>query len=204
MAVLAAGTLSARRGAAGSPATLILGGVAIASFLTAVQTYVQQRHADTLRQVYTWILGRLSTTGWDEVLLLLPYAAVCIAVLVVAVGALDLLAVGEDEAASLGLRPRRIRIAVLAAASLGTAAAVAVSGLIGFVGLIVPHGVRLVAGVTNRRVVPLSILFGGAFLALADVVARTAQAPAELPIGVITAFIGAPFFFLILRTQAAS
>lgn len=203
-AVAAAALLSVRRDGTGSPATLILAGVAVAAFFTAAQTYVQQRHADTLRQVYAWILGRLSTSGWDEVLLLLPYAAVCGVVLVAAVGALDVLAVGDDEARSLGLHPRLVRGAVLVAASLATAAAVAVSGLIGFVGLIVPHGVRLVAGVSNRRVVPLSFLFGGAFLALADVLARTVQSPAELPIGVITAFIGAPFFLGILRSRSVT
>ena len=204
LAVAAAGMLSTGRGRVGSPATLILAGVAVASFLTAVQTYVQQRHTDSLRQVYAWILGRLSTSGWDEVVLLLPYAVVCGAVLLAAVGALDVLAVGDDEASSLGLRPRRVRWVVLVAASLGAAAAVAVSGLIAFVGLIVPHAVRMVAGVSHRRVVPLSMLFGAAFLALTDVAARTIQAPAELPIGVITAFLGAPFFLLILRRQAAS
>ncbi len=204
VAVAAAATLSVRRDGTGTPATLILAGVAVAAFFTAVQTYVQQRHAETLRQVYAWILGRLSTSGWDEVLLLLPYAVVCGVILIWAVGALDVLAVGDDEARSLGLHPRRIRGIVLITASLATAAAVAVTGLIGFVGLIVPHGVRLVAGVTNRRVVPLSFLFGGAFLALADVLARTVQSPAELPIGVITAFIGAPFFLLILRSRSVA
>jgi len=202
VAVAMAAALSVRRDGSGGPATLILAGVAVAAFFTAAQTYVQQRHAETLRQVYAWILGRLSTSGWDEVLLLLPYALVCGAVLVLAVGALDVLAVGDDEARALGLHPRRIRMAVLVAASLATAAAVAVSGLIGFVGLVVPHGVRLVAGVSNRRVIPLSFLFGGAFLALADVLARTVQAPAELPIGVITAFVGAPFFLWILRSRS--
>ena len=201
LAVAAAVTLSIRRDGSGSPATLILAGVAVAAFFTAMQTYLQQRNSDTLRQVYAWILGRLSTSGWDEVLLLVPYAVVCGAVLVHTVGALDVLAVGDEEAASLGLRPGRIRGLVLVAASLATAAAVAVSGLIGFVGLIVPHGVRLLAGTSNRRVVPLSMLFGAAFLALTDVVARTIQAPAELPIGVITAFVGAPFFLAILRSQ---
>ncbi len=201
LAVAAAVTLSIRRDGSGSPATLILAGVAVAAFFTAMQTYLQQRNSDTLRQVYAWILGRLSTSGWDEVLLLAPYAVICSAVLVHAVGALDVLAVGDEEARSLGLHPRRIRGVVLVAASLATAAAVAVSGLIGFVGLIVPHGVRLLAGASNRRVVPLSILFGAAFLALTDVVARTIQAPAELPIGVITAFVGAPFFLAILRSQ---
>jgi iron complex transport system permease protein len=202
VAVAMAAALSVRRDGSGGPATLILAGVAVAAFFTAAQTYVQQRHAETLRQVYAWILGRLSTSGWDEVLLLLPYALICGAVLVLAVGALDVLAVGDDEARALGLHPRRIRMAVLVAASLATAAAVAVSGLIGFVGLVVPHGVRLVAGVSNRRVIPLSFLFGGAFLALADVLARTVQAPAELPIGVITAFVGAPFFLWILRSRS--
>ncbi len=201
LAVAAAVSLSVRRDGSGSPATLILAGVAVAAFFTAMQTYLQQRNSDTLRQVYAWILGRLSTSGWDEVLLLVPYALVCCTVLVSTVGALDVLAVGDEEARSLGLHPRRIRGIVLVAASLATAAAVAVSGLIGFVGLIVPHGIRLLAGASNRRVVPLSILFGAAFLALTDVAARTIQAPAELPIGVITAFVGAPFFLGILRSQ---
>ena len=204
VAVGAAATLSVRRDRTSTPATLILAGVAVAAFFTAIQTYVQQRHVDTLREVYSWILGRLSTSGWDEVALLVPYAVVCGAVLVVAVGALDVLAVGDDEARSLGLHPRRIRAVVLVAASLATAAAVAVSGLIGFVGLIVPHGVRLVAGVSHRRVVPLSILFGAAFLALADVLARSVQSPAELPIGVVTAFVGAPFFLAILRSRSVA
>ena len=137
-------------------------------------------------------------------LLLLPYAVVCGGAMVATVGALDVLAVGDDEARSLGLHPRRIRALVLVAASLATAAAVAVSGVIGVVGRIVPHGVRLVAGVTHRRVVPLSFLFGAAFLTLADVLARTVQSPAELPIGVVTAFIGAPFFLAILRTRAVT
>ncbi|MDE0803566.1 MAG: iron ABC transporter permease [Acidimicrobiales bacterium] len=204
VAVSAAAALSLRRNGTTSPATLILAGVAVAAFFTALQTYVQQKNADTLRQVYAWILGRLSTSGWDEVLVVLPYAIVCGGVLVFMVGALDVLAVGDEEAESLGIRPRRIRAIVLVAASLATAAAVAVSGLIGFVGLIIPHGVRLLAGVSNRRVIPLSFLFGAAFLALADVAARTIQSPAELPIGVVTAFIGAPFFLAILRSQSVT
>ncbi|HEU5110107.1 MAG TPA: iron chelate uptake ABC transporter family permease subunit, partial [Micromonosporaceae bacterium] len=106
-----------------------------------------------------------------------------------------------DEAAALGVRPGRVRLVVLLAASLATAAAVAVSGLIGFVGIVVPHIMRLLAGASYRVVVPLSILGGATFLILADVVARTVAAPAELPIGVITACTGAPFFILVLRTH---
>jgi len=204
IAVTAAGTLSVRRGRAGSPAALILAGVAVANFFTAIQTFVQQQNSETLQQIFAWILGRLSTAGWSEVRLLLPYAVLCTIGMLLSVGALDVLAVGDEEASTLGLRPRTVRRLVLMVASLAAAAAVAVSGLIGFVGLVVPHAVRLVAGASHRRVLPLSLLFGAAFLALADVAARTIQAPAELPIGVITAFIGAPFFLVILRRQLTS
>jgi iron complex transport system permease protein len=184
-----------------TPATLILAGVAVTSFLTAGQAYLQQRNTDTIREVYSWLLGRLATAGWHDVLLLLPYAAVA-AVVVLAHGrVLDVLGVGDDEATSLGAHPRRTRALLIVAASLGTAAAVAVSGLIGFVGIIVPHTVRLLAGHSYRVVLPLSMLFGAAFLALADLVARMALAPAEIPIGVVTAFFGAPFFILVLRSS---
>ncbi len=181
--------------------TLILAGVAVGSFLTAVQTYLQQRHQDTIRQVYSWILGRLSTSGWHDVLLLLPYAAVSWIVLLTQRRVLDVLAVGDDEAATLGVDVRRVRLIVIVAASLGTAAAVSVSGLIGFVGILVPHTVRLLAGRSARVVLPLSLLLGGAFLAAADLLARTVSAPDEIPIGVVTAFFGAPFFVLVLRSS---
>jgi len=201
LAVLATAGLSLRRGRPAGPASLILAGVAVAALLAAVQTYLLQRHADSLRVVYGWLLGRLSTVGWGEVRIVLPILLVSATVLILTSGAVDVLAVGDEEAATLGIRPGPTRALVLAVASLATATAVSVSGLIGFVGLIVPHGVRLIAGTRNRRVIPLSMLFGAAFLALADVVARTVQAPAELPIGVITAFVGAPAFLLILRAQ---
>ena len=188
-------------GRAASTSSLILAGVAVASFLTAVQTYVQQRNQDTIRQVYSWILGRLSTAGWDEVVLLLPYAAVTWIVLLAHRRLLDVLAVGDEEATTLGLNPRRTRLVVIVFASLGTAAAVSVSGLIGFVGIIVPHTVRLLAGRSHRVVLPLSLLFGGAFLCLADLLARTLASPSEIPIGVVTAFFGAPFFVLVLRSS---
>ena len=181
--------------------TLILAGVAVASFFTAAQTFVQQRNADTFREVYAWILGRLGTTGWSEVRTVLPYVAVSGVVLFVHRRMLDVLAVGDDEAATLGVKVGRVRWWVVAAATLGTAAAVAVSGLIGFVGIVVPHTVRLVAGASYRVVLPLSFLVGAAFLVLADLLARTVLAPAELPIGVVTAFVGAPFFVLVLRTS---
>jgi iron complex transport system permease protein len=143
----------------------------------------------------------MTTAGWHEVRLLLPYALVTFLVLLSQRRALDVLAVGDDEATTLGLDARRSRLIVVVAASLGTAAAVSVSGLIAFVGIIVPHTVRLLAGSSHRVVLPLSMLFGGAFLVLADLLARTIASPAEIPIGVVTAFFGAPFFVLVLRTS---
>ena len=181
--------------------SLILAGVAVAAFLTAIQTFVQQRNAETLREVYDWILGRLATTGWDDFRLVLPYMAVSAIGIFIHRRALDVMAVGDEEASSLGLEVGRTRLIVVASATLGAAAAVAVAGLIGFVGIIVPHAVRLVAGTSYRRVLPLSALLGGAFLVLADIVARSVLAPAEIPIGVVTAFLGAPFFVLVLRTS---
>lgn len=186
-----------------SSMSLVLAGVAVAAFFTAMQTYLQQRNQDDIRRVYAWILGRLATSGWHEVLLLLPYATVSMVVLLLARRGLDVLSLGDEEAATLGANPRRIRLVVVLAATLGTAAAVAVSGLIVFVGIIVPHTVRLLVGPSARVVLPLSVLFGAAFLALTDLLARTVMAPAELPIGVVTAFLGAPFFVVVLRTSRA-
>jgi iron complex transport system permease protein len=202
---LGAVALAYALGAAGrgrtSTASLILSGVAVASFLTAMQTYLLQRNQDTIREVYSWLLGRLSGAGWHEVLLMLPYCAVSWVALLAHRRVLDVMALGDDEAATLGLHPGRSRIIVIVAASLGTAAAVSVSGLIGFVGIIVPHFVRMVAGRSNRVVLPLSLIFGAAFLCAADLLARTLSAPAEIPIGVVTAFFGAPFFVIVLRAS---
>jgi iron complex transport system permease protein len=200
VAGVAAAYALGRSGGGRTTTTLVLAGVAVAAFLTAVQTYVQQLEDDTLREVYGWILGRLSLAGWRDVLLILPYALLSAAVIVACRRLLDVLAVGDDEAQSLGVRAARVRLVVVAAATLGTAAAVAVSGLIGFVGIIVPHTVRLIAGSSYRLVVPLCLLLGAAFMILADLIARTVMAPGELPIGVVTAFFGAPFFAVVLRT----
>ncbi|HEV2140692.1 MAG TPA: iron ABC transporter permease [Candidatus Dormibacteraeota bacterium] len=179
---------------------LILAGVAIAAFFNAVQMYVQQAQTGSLRQVYSWILGRLVTAGWEGVLLVLPYVVLSALVIFLHRRLLDALMVGEEEVTSLGISVRRVRLIVVIAATLGTAAVVAVGGTIAFVGIIVPHTIRLLVGRSYRVVVPLSVLFGAAFLVLADTVARTVVAPAELPIGVITAFVGAPFFIVVMRS----
>jgi iron complex transport system permease protein len=187
-----------------STTSILLAGVAVAAFFTALQTFIQQQHDDTLRRVYSWILGSLNQASWHSVRLVLPYAVVATVVLLMHGRSLDVLRVGDLEAGTLGLNTGRTRLLVIGAATMAAAAAVAVSGLIGFVGIIVPHFVRMVAGSSYRRVLPLSMLFGGAFLVLADVVARTAQSPREIPIGVVTAFFGAPFFVLVLRKRSRS
>jgi iron complex transport system permease protein len=196
--VFLAYTLGNTAGRAGGTATLVLAGVAVTSFLTAIQTFVQQFKVEELQRIYSWILGDVGG-GWDQLWLVLPYAAVSAVLLLLHGRMLDVLSVGDEEATSLGLRAARVRLMVLLAASLATAAAVAVSGLIGFVGIVVPHVVRRIAGGSYRIVLPLSLIGGAAFLVLADLVARTVIAPAELPIGVVTMFVGAPFFVAVLR-----
>lgn len=184
--------------------TLILAGVAVASFLTAAQTYVQQRNADTVQEVYVFILGTLATVGWREVIVVLPYVAVSGFGLLLHRRLLDIMALGDEEADALGIRAARVRLVVVLAATMGTAAAVSVSGLIAFVGIIVPHTIRLIWGTSYRLILPLSIGFGAAFLVGADLLARTIMAPAEVPIGVVTAFFGAPFFLVVLRSARPS
>ncbi|MGA2522465.1 MAG: iron ABC transporter permease [Acidimicrobiales bacterium] len=187
----------------GATASIVLAGVAVAALLTAVQTYLQQQHTQDLQLVYGWILGSLNTASWSDVVLILPYVGVSAVALLAHRRLLDVLRVGEDEADSLGVRTARVRLAVVAAATLGTAAAVSVSGLIGFVGIIVPHTVRLATRSSYRVVLQVSMIGGAAFLVLADVAARTVQAPSEIPLGVVTAIVGAPFFLFVLRSRRA-
>jgi iron complex transport system permease protein len=200
-AVVATYVLGRSAGATRMTGALVLAGVTVATFTTAVQTFVQQQHTDILQNVYSWLLGGFSTSTWSDVAVCLPYIAVSSVVLVLHRRVLDVLSLGDDEAASLGVNVARARLVIVVAATLGTAAAVAVSGLIAFVGIIVPHTIRLLVSTSYRAVVPLSLVAGAGFLVLTDVIARTVLSPAELPIGVVTAFLGAPFFAVVLRTS---
>jgi len=185
----------------GSSLSLVLAGVAVAALATAVQQYLLLRHSEVIKEVYSWISGRVSTATWSDVKLVLPYVVVCSIVLLLHRRHLDVLRVGDEEAATLGSEVRRVRLVVVIAATLGTAAVVSVSGLIGFVGIMVPHLVRLLAGSSYRLVLPLSIVVGAAFLILADIPGRVLEQGAETPIGVVTALVGAPMFIFVLRTR---
>ena len=199
-AVVVTYALGRSAGAAHMTGALVLAGVTMATFTAAVQTFVQQQHTQQLQNVYAWLLGGFSTATWSDVGVCAPYVAASSLVLVLHRRVLDVLSLGDDEAASLGVDVSRARLAIVVAATLGTAAAVSVSGLIAFVGIIVPHTIRLLVSTSYRAVLPLSLVAGAGFLVLADVVARTVLSPSELPIGVVTAFLGAPFFAVVLRT----
>jgi len=183
------------------PNTLLLSGIAVGSFATAIQTYLQQRHSNALRPVYNWILGELTVANWSIVSWSSIYIISSIIVLISISKKLDGLLLSDEESFSLGIDPNKLRMIAVAAATLATATAVSASGLIGFVGIVVPHLVRGVTHrVTNRSLATIALV-GAAFLVLADLGARSLLSPAELPIGVITAFVGAPFFLFVLRTR---
>jgi iron complex transport system permease protein len=187
-------------GATLDPRILLLGGVAIGAFAAAITTaIVSLADAAELRNAFLWLWGGLSGASWDSVLLVAIYAPIPLAVLLAASRPLDLLALGEESAGYLGADVERVKRRVYLAASLLTAAAVAVSGVIGFVGLVVPHIARLTWGHRHRSLLPAAFLGGGALLAFADTLARTVVAPRELPVGVVTALIGVPVFALLLR-----
>jgi iron complex transport system permease protein len=200
LAGVAVAYLAGTSSTSATTATLLLAGVAVSMFLTAVQTFVLQRSAQDLQAVYSWLLGSLSGATWQQCLEILPYSAVSVTLTILHGRHLDVLSVGDEEARALGMHPGRIRLIVVGSCALAAASAVAVSGLIGFVGIVVPHVVRRLAGTSYRSVLPLSLITGAGFLVLADTLARTVLSPAELPIGVVTALTGSPVFIWILHT----
>ncbi|HEU4745722.1 MAG TPA: iron ABC transporter permease [Anaerolineales bacterium] len=178
---------------------LILAGVAISSFAVSTTSFLMLRSSGEVRRAIGWMLGGVSLVGWDVTLALIPYLAIGMTTLVLTGYSLNLLQFGDDQATQLGLNVRRAKFIIIVAASLVTAAAVSFAGIIGFVGLIVPHIVRIWWGVDYRRLIPLSILGGASVLLFADVLSRIVLAPQELPVGIVTALAGAPFFLWVLR-----
>jgi len=177
-------------------ATLLLAGVAIQTFLGAVVSFLLLQSGESLEQAVYWLMGHLSASGWDEVEVTLPVVAVLFVVLVPFARDLNVLMLGEEDAQTLGIPVEWTKRVLLAVSSVLTAAAVAVAGVIGFVGLIVPHVMRLLVGPDHRILLPTSALAGATFLVATDTLARAG--PQELPVGIVTAALGAPFFLLLL------
>ncbi len=179
--------------------TMLLAGVAVGAFASAVTTLLMLRTPEGLRRAFNWLLGGATSAGWEPVWIVLPYVAVGLIVLMLHARSLNILQLDEEQARQLGLNVERVKLTLVLAATLMTAAVVAFGGLIGFVGLVAPHMLRLLAGPDYRRLLPLTVFGGAAFLIAADLLARTVLAPQELPVGVVTALVGAPFFIFLLR-----
>jgi iron complex transport system permease protein len=189
----------ARFGNALSITNLILAGVAVGSFASALTSFIMLYSEGEVRRAIAWLLGGSTLSGWAPVIASLPYIIISLGILISSGYALNVLQFGDEQAQQLGLPVERVKILIILAASLATATAVSFTGVIGFVGLIVPHMVRILWGPDYRKLIPLSILAGATTLLIADLLARTLIAPQEIPVGVITALAGAPFFLWILR-----
>lgn len=182
-----------------SSAGLILAGVAVSSFATSLTSFLMLRSSAELRRALSFQLGGALLPGWEPVLAILPYVLVGVTMLLTLGYSLNVLQFGDEQAQQLGLPVQKRKLLIIVASSLATASAVAFAGIIGFIGLVVPHIVRIIWGPDYRRIIPLSILGGASVLLVADIVARTILAPQVLPVGIITALIGAPFFLWVLR-----
>jgi len=197
LTVLIVYVLAGRRGVSTTP--LILAGVAVSAFATSLTSFLMLRSQGELYRAVAWLMGGTSQSGWEPVVSMAPYVVSGLTGLMVSGQALNVLQFGEEQAVHLGVAVSRVKVFIVLAASLATAAAVAFSGIIGFIGLVIPHLSRLSWGSDYRRLIPLSILGGAASLLLADLAARLVIAPQELPVGIITALVGGPFFLWVLR-----
>ncbi len=181
--------------------TLILAGVALGALWGSVVSYLIINSGEKMHGIIFWLMGSFSLSEWAEVKVVLPYVVVGVAVILLYSRSLNVMQLDEEQAQQLGINVEKVKLILLAAATLITAAAVSFVGTIGFVGIIIPHIVRLIWGPDHRFLLPLSVLTGAIFLILADLVARTALAPTEIPIGVVTAICGVPFFLYLLRRK---
>lgn len=191
----------ARIGPAVQVATLLLAGIAVAAVISAVISLIMAFSGEQVRAIYFWLLGGLGTRGWEALLAAAPLVAAGVALSVLSAGDLNLMALGEERAGQLGLEVERFKRLALGTGALLAAAAVSVAGIIGFVGLMTPHIVRLVLGADHRRLLPAVVVGGALFMVLADLAARTVLAPEEIPVGAVTALLGGPFFLYLLRRE---
>ncbi len=191
----------ARQGKTLPVTTLILAGVALGSLLGSVVSYLVISSGDKMHSIVFWLMGSFSVSQWAEVKLILPYVVVGIGVILLYARPLNVMQLDEEQAQQLGVNVERLKLVLLTAATLITAAAVSFVGTIGFVGIIIPHAVRLIWGADYRFLLPLSVLSGAIFMILADLIARTVLSPTEIPVGVVTALFGAPFFLYLLRRR---
>jgi iron complex transport system permease protein len=181
--------------------TLILSGVAIGAFFISVTSYLTLISPDKTHGIISWLMGSFSMANWDQVKLVFPYIAGGLVIIFLFARPLNVMQLDEEQAQQLGVHVERTKLILVAASTLITAAAVCFVGTIGFVGIIVPHAMRLIWGPDHRSLLPLSAIAGAILLILADTASRTLLPPSEIPVGVITAFLGAPFFIFLLRRK---
>jgi iron complex transport system permease protein len=182
-------------------ATLLLAGIAVAAVISGLMSLVMSFTGEDVRDIYAWLVGGLVAEGWRSIAIVVPVVGVGLAGAALVAHELNLVALGEERAAQLGVEVDALKGRAIAVGALLAAAAVSVAGVIGFVGLMTPHLLRLAIGADHRRLVPASVLGGATLLILADLVARTVVAPSELPVGVVTALLGGPFFLFLLRRE---
>jgi iron complex transport system permease protein len=177
---------------------MLLTGTAISTFLSSLISLLMTFHNDQIDKVYMWTMGSFSSASWTKVGFLSLFVLIGASVLFWYAPRLNIIMMGDDDAKCLGIDVDRVRRRIIVAASLLVAAAVSVSGIIGFVGMIIPHCTRLIAGADNKRLMPYSFFAGAIFVTLCDTVARTVAAPTEIPVGIITAMFGAPYFIMLV------
>lgn len=178
---------------------LLLSGVSVSFFLSSMISILMIFNRDKIDQIVFWLMGSVSATGWDQVIILFVILVIGISIIIFFSKDLNLMLLGDEVARTLGIEVEKVKIILLITSSLVVAAVVSFSGIIGFVGLIIPHAVRMVLGSDNRVVIPFSAIVGAMFMIICDTLARTVMPPAELPVGAITALFGAPFFMYLLN-----
>ncbi len=201
LSVLVVYTLSTAGTGRPPTVSLLLAGTALSSLFSSAVSFIMAMRDDDLHQIFFWLLGGFGGSNWKNLISILPYVIPGVVLLLLTARPLDILSFGEVSAQTMGVSIGATRILTIAAASLTTAAAVAVSGIIGFIGLLAPHAARLVFGPSHRTLMPAAALVGAVLLVFADMLARTVLSPAELPVGILTSMLGAPFFLFLLRSK---